>query len=106
MDGLPAIVSDEEEHVDDSVVNGLDHQQIGSPDPSEFVGKERPPGLSAAQYWLSPSIASDRSFADNDAQLEQLAANSFTTPKRVVPGHGSDEVANLGAQPRPSQPGP
>jgi hypothetical protein len=55
-------------------------------DPSEFVGQERPPGLGAARYWLAPSIASDRSFADDDAQLEQLAANAFPTPQRGVPG--------------------
>ena len=46
------------------------------------------------------------STGDDDAQLEQLAANTLTTPEWVVPGHGSDEVANLGAQARPPQPGP
>src|SRR5450759_1955876 len=94
VDQLPAIVRDEEQHVDDPITYGLDHEQIGSPDPSELIRQKRPPGLSADRCWLPPAIATDRSFADVDAQLEQFAANSLTAPERVVPGHGGDEVAN------------
>jgi hypothetical protein len=103
---LAAIVLDEEEHADDPITNGLDHEEIGSPDPSELVRQERTPGLAAARCWPSPAIATDRSFADDDAQLEELSTDALTAPDGVVLRHRGDEVANLGAQVRPPKWGP
>ena len=40
------------------------------------------------------------------AQLEQLSTDALTAPEWIVPGHGSDEVADSSAQARSSEPGP
>jgi len=37
MDQLTTVVADEEEDVEDPVVNGVDHQQIGRPDSYDLV---------------------------------------------------------------------
>ena len=84
MDQLTTVVPDEEEDVEDPVVNGVDHQQIGRPDSFELVGEERPPRLAAAGHRLPPAIAPDRSFADHDPELEELAADALGAPESVV----------------------
>jgi hypothetical protein len=45
MDQPTAVVADEEEDVQDPVVDGVDHQQIGCPDAPEFIREEGPPAL-------------------------------------------------------------
>ena len=74
VDQLTKVVPDEEEDIEDPVVNGVDHQQIGRPDSFELVGEERPPGLAAAGRRLPPAIAPDGSFAHDDPELEELTA--------------------------------
>ena len=99
-------MSDEEQHVDDPIADGLDYQEIGSPDPSEFVGQECPPGLAAAGCWFRPAITTDGALADDDSQFQELTSYALTAPQRIVTGHICNEVANLRAQARPPQPGP
>ena len=82
MDKLPAIMLDEEEHVDDPIPDGLDNQQIGRPYPSKFVGQERPPSLGAARCWLPPPIATDR-------RLETTMPSLSSSPRiRSLPQSG------------------
>jgi hypothetical protein len=85
MDQPPAIVADQEEHIDNPISEGLNDQKIHRPDPPEFVAQKRPPGLAAAGHWLSPPIASDGALAHDDAELEKLASNTLGTPQTIVP---------------------
>jgi hypothetical protein len=43
MDQLTAVVTDEEEDVQDPVVNGAEDQEIGCPDTLELIREEGPP---------------------------------------------------------------
>jgi hypothetical protein len=52
---------------------------------------------------VAPTIASDRSGADDDAELEELAANALGAPERVLAGHGGDQLTDLWAQAGPAQ---
>jgi hypothetical protein len=70
MDQLTAVVSDEEEDVQDSVVNGADDQEIGCPDALELIREEGPPALAPDRRPLPPPVSADRAVTDNDPQLE------------------------------------
>jgi hypothetical protein len=84
MDQLTTVVADEEEDVEDPVVNGVDHQQIGRPDSYELVGEERPPPLAAARRRLAPAIAPNGSLAHHDLELEELTADALGAPESVI----------------------
>ncbi len=84
-------------------LQGLDHQQVGSPDGLGMVGKEGAPALAGRSGWHAASVASDGTCTHGDAELEQLATNAVGTPMRVLARHRGDERLDLGVQARPSQ---
>src|SRR5438874_97972 len=51
----------------------------------------------------TPSVALDRALGDDDAQLEQFAADALAAPARIVVRHGGDQLAYLGTESRPAQ---
>jgi len=48
-------------------------------------------------------VSADRGLADLDAELEQLAVNAGSAPKRVCPAHLADQITDLAVHPGPSQ---
>src|SRR5438105_3293561 len=67
-----------------------------------MVAQEGPPGLARWTPRSSPTVASDRPIADQDAEFEQLASNPLSAPERILAGHGDDELLHLGPEMRPS----
>jgi len=92
MDQLTAVVTDEEEDVQDPVVNGVDDQEIGCP-------------LASGPRRLPPAVSADGAVTDDDRQLEQFAANALGTPEPVLLGDPGDEILNLAAESRAAESG-
>ena len=68
------------------------------------IGEERAPALTGRSGWAAAPVAADRAGTDGDAQLEQLAADAFGAPVRVLARHRCDQLADLCVQPWTSQP--
>ena len=62
-----AIVADQEEVWK---VEGLDHEQVRSPDRLSVVGEEGTPAWTGRSGWPAPPVAADGAGADGDAELE------------------------------------
>jgi hypothetical protein len=69
VDQLSTAVADEEEDVEGLEGQGLDDEEVGGPDRLSVVGEEGPPALARGTGMVAPTIASDRSGADDDAEL-------------------------------------
>jgi hypothetical protein len=105
MDQLTAVVTDQEEDVQDPVVNGLDDQEIGCPDALELIREEGPPALAPGPRRLPPAVSADGAVTDDDPQLEQFAANALGAPEPVLLGDPGDEMLNLAAESRAAESG-
>ena len=77
-------------------------EQVGSPQMVRVVGQEGAPRLARCARWSSPTIASNRPIADDDAQLEQLTSDALGAPQPVLAGHGDDQVPHVSAEMRPA----
>ena len=98
VDQLAPAVADEEEDVEGLEGQGLDDEEVGGPDPISVVGEEGPPALAGRTGVTASTMAADRPGADDDAELEELAANALGALERVLAGHGGDQLTDLGAQ--------
>ncbi len=85
------------------VGQGLNHEEIGSPDGLGVVGKEGTPALAGRPGWPTASVTANGACADGDAELEQLAADALGAPVRVLARHGGDQGPNLRVQAWPAQ---
>jgi len=100
-----AVVADQEEDVESLKGQGLDYEEVGSPDDVGVVGEEGTPALAWRPGWPAASVASDGAGADCDTELDQLATDPLGAPVQVLARHGSDQLTYLGLQPWTSQPG-
>src|SRR6266542_5308807 len=65
-----------------------------------MVAQERAPGLArrAPRSW--PTVEPNRAVADDDAQLEEFAAEPFGPPHAVLARDGRDQLPHFRAEPR------
>ena len=55
----------------------------------------------------APEISSDRPWRDHQPKLqEQFIRQAFLAPGRVCPGHGDDQLLQIGRNGWPARPGP
>ena len=64
-----AVVADQKEDVEGLEGEGLDHEEVGSPDGLSVVGEEGAPALAGWSGWSAASVAADGARADGDAEL-------------------------------------
>jgi hypothetical protein len=93
-------VADQEEDVEGLEGQDLNHKQISYPDGPGMVGEEGAPALAGRRSSPAAAVAADGAGADGDAKLEQLAADAFGAPMRVLARHGGDQRSDLGRQSR------
>src|SRR5579859_3553019 len=98
VDELTTAMADEEDDVERLEGQGLDDKEVGGPDRLSMVGKEGAPALAGRSRLATSAIAADRARTDQDAELEQLAADALGAPERVLAGHGGDQLPNLWTQ--------
>ncbi len=67
-----------------------------------IADESRPPLRSWA--WKPSQVARNGCFGHGEPKLKQLTMNAWRTPKQVCPRHMGDELADLGADARPSAP--
>ena len=79
-----------------------DNEQIDGGGVMPVIVQERAPGQGGR---LGPpwQVSANRGLADVEAELEQLAVDAGSAPKRVCLAHCSDQITDLAAHPGPSQ---
>ena len=92
-------VRDDDEREDGAEPGIVQLQEVTGPDLRRMVSEEggpRLPGRLAGRDGLH--VLLNRSLADADAELEQLAADTFGAPESIGRGHGLNEFDDLRAQ--------
>ena len=87
VDDSATPVLDEEEHVQRLERQGVDGEEVTSPDLRSVISKERSPSLRWRPSTSLMSIATNGLGANVEAQGKELATNSFRAPMRVLLGH-------------------
>jgi hypothetical protein len=72
-----AVVADQEEDVEGLESEGLDDEEVGSPDGLSVVGEEGATALAGRSGRSATSVAADGACADGDAELEELTADPY-----------------------------
>ena len=96
---LAAAMSSDQQDVERRERERLDHEQIGRPDRVGVGGQEGAPRLARQSLGAAPPGAADRAVADDDAQLQQLASDTFAALERVLGRHLGDQLLDLGTEP-------
>src|SRR5262249_29981048 len=73
-------------------------------DPRAMVPQEGAPALGRRPRRSAPSVPLDGRLAHRDAEFEEFAADALGAPAGVIVRHPSDQVADLGAEPRTPRP--
>ena len=102
VDKLTATMTDEEKDLQGSKGQGLDDEKVSRPDRLSVIGKKCAPALARRSRRARPAVAADRARADHNPELEQLAADPLAAPKRVLTGHGGDQLPNFRTQSWPA----
>ncbi len=95
----------QEEYIEDAIAHRLDHEEVGGPDAPHLVAQEGPPALVVTRPDSAPPVAPNGAVADDDAELEQFAADALAAPKRILLGNSGDQRPDFGTQVRPAQSG-
>src|SRR5713101_1840470 len=88
VEQLTAAVADEEQDIKGAQAERLNHEQVGRPDGMGLIGQEGALALAGRARASPPAVAPNGAGADRDSQLEELAADAFGAPERVLLGHG------------------
>lgn len=96
VDDLPRSMLNHEEHIERAEPDGLNREQIASPD---FIGMLRqelsPPRRRLAIPSLS-HVFCDGSRADVEPQVGELALDAPLAPQGILPRHATDQLSELG----------
>jgi len=76
-------------------------KKIDRDDLGEMVFQKGSPGL-RRRFTAAEHVLGDATFADVDAELEQLPMNARCTPSGVLAAHPADRVSSLAGDRRPS----
>src|SRR5438270_3269926 len=98
-------MGNEDQHVQGFECEGGHREQVSGPQVMGVVAQERPPGLAGGASRSAPAVASNRTVADDNAQLEQLASDALGAPQAVFTRHGPDQLLDLRTEMRPTASG-
>jgi hypothetical protein len=94
MYDAPAVVSQDDEHVQDTKCCGWYDKKVDGGQIAEVVLQKRTPGL-RRRLATTGHEARNGGLGDNEPQLRKLAVDTRCTPRWVVVGHATDEVTEL-----------
>ena len=102
MDDVSSLVAEDDQGVEQLKPSRYDDKHVDGGGAMHVVVQERAPGRGGG---LGPPwhVSADRGLADLDAELEQLAVDARSAPKRVCPAYLADQITDLAAHPGPSQ---
>ena len=96
-----SIVCEENKNEEDLEPNGVDGEEVDGRELRNVILEKRPPRLG---WWFGASdhVLGNRSLRDLNVQLHQLAVDPGCAPNRVLAAHGSNQIADLFRNSRPS----
>jgi hypothetical protein len=94
-----AMVGEHDEDEEDAEPSGGHGEEIDRDEVSEMIGQKRPAGLGGRGAPLREQPR-DGAFGHIDAELQELAMDSWGTPDRVRGGHADDQGFDLGVDRR------
>ena len=101
VDDAPAVVSEHDENKEDVQARGGHREEIEGDQASDMVVEERPPGLRRPGAPLRHEPG-DGTLGHVDAELQELAMDSWGAPEGVRGGHAGDQSLDLGMDGRVS----
>ena len=84
VDDAPTMVGEHDENEEDAEPSGGDGEEVDGDEVPDMIGQERPPGLRGRGAPLREQ-AGDGALGDVDAELEELAMDSWGAPERDSP---------------------
>ena len=104
MEDPSTTVLDHEEAIQHAKRQGGHGEEIHGCDDVAVIAKESNPALAGAVGRIqAPEMAGDRALGDVEAELEELAVDSWGTPGGILAGHPPDESPDLGVDLRPGE---
>jgi len=102
MEDGSSLVTEDDQGVEQLKRSCHDNEQIDGGGFMHVVVQERAPGR---RRGLGPprQVSTNRGLADLDAELEQLAVDAGSAPKRICAAHLADQFTDLAVHPGPSQ---
>ena len=101
VDDAPAMVNEHDENEEDAQARGGHREEIEGDQASDMVVEERPPGLRRPGAPLRHEPG-DGTLGHVDAELQELAMDSWGAPEGVRGGHAGDQSLDLGMDGRVS----
>ncbi len=95
VDDAPAMVSEHDENEEHAQARGGHREEIEGDQASDMVVEERPPGLRRPGAPLRHEPG-DGALGHVDAELQELAMDSWGAPEGVRGGHAGDQSFDLG----------
>ena len=96
-----SIVCEDNKNEEDFEPNGVYGEEVDGRELRNVILEERPPRLGWGFGGLD-HVPGNRSLRDLNVQLHQLAVDSGCAPNRVLAAHGSNQIADLFGNLRPS----
>ena len=102
MDDVSSLVAEDGHGVEQLKRSRYDNEHVDGGGVMHVVVQERAPGRGGG---LGPprQVSADRGLADRDADLEQLAVDAGSAPKRICLAHLADQITDLAVHTGPSQ---
>ena len=97
-----AVMTDDDQAVEQPERRGRNDEHVDGHGVAHVIAQEAAPGRGGD---LGPPgyVSADSGLADLDAELEQLAVDAGSAPKRVCLAHLADQITDLAAHSGPSQ---
>jgi hypothetical protein len=99
VDDTPTVMGEHDEDEEDTQAGGGYCEEIDRDQVSDVVVEERPPGLGGLGTTLRHE-AGHGALGDIDAELQELAMDSWRAPEKVGSGHSGDQSPDLGIDAR------
>ena len=96
-----SIVCEDNKNEEDFEPNGVDGEEVDGRELRNVIIEERPPSLRWG-FGASDHVLGNRSLRDLHVQLHQLAVDPGCALNRVLAAHGSNQIADLFRNLRPS----
>ena len=97
-----AVVAEDDHGVEQAKRRGRNNEHVDGHGVAHVVAQEAAPGR-GGDFGSPWHVSSDGRLADHDAELEQFAVDSGSTPERIGDAHPADQITGLGVQLGPSR---
>jgi hypothetical protein len=104
LDNLTAVVAKHNEAVQQAETHGRNDKEVNGCDILDVVVEEGSPSL-RRRFAITRHVPCHRRFSDHVSKQMKLGLDARGAPRWILPGHLPDQIANLGVNPWPANPG-